>query len=135
VFFICHRFFRDLPPEAATHSLNTIAAYVLSLLLCFLLGYFMEASMGLLGFWFMEIGSLLFVYMLFTFFLSGHMFPLDMLSEPWRTMVELSPLQYLAYFPAAVFLGKVTGPELVRGLWIEACCSSWFFRACCFTWA
>jgi ABC-2 type transport system permease protein len=76
--------------------------------------------MGLLGFWFMEIGSLLFVYMLLTFFLSGHMFPLDMLPDPWRTIVQVSPLQYLAYFPAAVFLGKITGPELVRGLWIEA---------------
>lgn len=120
VFAICYSFFADLPPEAGTHSATTVAAYILSLVLCFLLGYFMEASMGLLGFWFMEIGSLLFVYMLFTFFLSGHMFPLDMLGQPWRTIVELSPLQYLAYFPAAVFLGKITGPDLVRGLWVEA---------------
>lgn len=120
VFFICHRYFADLPPEAGTHSLNTVAAFVLSLVLCFLLGYYMEASMGLVGFWFMEIGSLLFVYMLFTFFLSGHMFPLDMLPEPWKTIVQVSPLQYLAYFPAAVFLGKITGPDLAWGLWIEA---------------
>lgn len=116
VFFLCQRagYFTEVPGEA-----GTVAAYVLSLVLCFLLGYFMEVAMGLLGFWFMEIGSLLFVYMLLTFFLSGHMFPLDMLGEPWRTMVEVSPLQYLAYFPSAVFLGKITGPELARGLWME----------------
>jgi ABC-2 type transport system permease protein len=47
------------------------------------------------------------------------MFPLDMLPEPWRTMVELSPLQYLAYFPAAVFLGKVSGPDLGWALLVE----------------
>ena len=35
--------------------------------------------MGLVGFWLLEVSSLLFVYMLFSFFLSGHMFPLDML--------------------------------------------------------
>ena len=29
------------------------------------------------------------------------------------------PLQYLAYFPAAVFLGKIQGQELVIGLAIE----------------
>jgi ABC-2 type transport system permease protein len=58
----------------------------------------------------------LFVYMLFSFFLSGHMFPLDMLPEPWRTAVELSPLMYLAYFPAAVLLGKIQGPDLTLGL-------------------
>ena len=30
------------------------------------------------------------------------------------------PLQFLAYFPAAVFLGKVTGVKLVAYLLIEA---------------
>ncbi|MEO8495467.1 MAG: ABC-2 family transporter protein, partial [Planctomycetota bacterium] len=54
-----------------------------------------------------------------SFFLSGHMFPLDMLPEPWRSIVVVLPLQYLAYFPAAVFLGKVPGWELVQGLCIE----------------
>jgi ABC-2 type transport system permease protein len=58
--------------------------------------------------------------MLFSFFLSGHMFPLDMLPEPWQTLVAWLPLRYLAYFPAAVFLGKVTGAELVGGLLVEA---------------
>jgi ABC-2 type transport system permease protein len=58
--------------------------------------------------------------MLFSFFLSGHMFPLDMLPQPWSTLVDVLPLKYLAYFPAAVFLGKVTGPELTQGLLIEA---------------
>ncbi len=29
------------------------------------------------------------------------------------------PFQYLAYFPAAVFLGKIHGTELVYGLLIE----------------
>jgi ABC-2 type transport system permease protein len=85
-----------------------------------MLGYFLEACMGLVGFWWLEVSSLLFVYMLFSFFLSGHMFPLDMLPQPWRTIVELTPLMYLAYFPAAVLLGKIQGWELVRGLGIEA---------------
>ena len=85
----------------------------------FLLGYFLEACMGLVGFWFGEIGSLLFVYMLFNFFLYGHMFPLDMLPGGWRTFVMATPLMYLAYFPAAVFLGKIHGVELYQGLAIE----------------
>ena len=48
------------------------------------------------------------------------MFPLDMLPEPWSTLVDVLPLKFLAYFPAAVFLGKVTGPDLVWGLCVEA---------------
>lgn len=114
VFFLCRDFFPGWP------SATSLAAGILSLVLCFLLGYFLEASMGLVGFWWLEVSSLLFVYMLFSFFLSGHMFPLDMLPQPWRTLVELTPLMYLAYFPAAVLLGKIEGWDLVRGLAIEA---------------
>jgi len=119
VFFLCRGYFAELPPEAATHSAATFAAFLLTLLLAFALGFFMEAALGLIGFWWLEVNSLLFIYMLLSFFLSGHMFPLDMLPEPWHTFVDLLPLQYLAYFPAAVFLGRVTGPALGRSLLIE----------------
>ena len=119
VFFVCRGYFHGLPPEAATHSALTFAAFLASLLMGFLLGYFLEASIGLIGFWWLEVSSLLFVYMLLSFFLSGHMFPLDMLPEPWLTLIDLLPLKYLAYFPAAVFLGKVSGWPLLRGLAVE----------------
>lgn len=119
VFFLCRGMFRDLPAEAATRSVSTVAAYLAALVMGFVLGYFLEAAIGLIGFWWLEVTSILFIYMLFSFFLSGHMFPLDMLPEPWLTMVDLLPLKYLAYFPAAVFLGKVTGPDLIWGLCVE----------------
>jgi ABC-2 type transport system permease protein len=83
------------------------------------LDFFIEAALGMIGFWFLEVSSLLFVYMLFNFFFSGHMFPIDMLPGIWGDIVKMIPLQYLAYFPAAVFLGKITGPALVRGLLIQ----------------
>ncbi|MCI0361628.1 MAG: ABC-2 family transporter protein [Planctomycetaceae bacterium] len=114
VFFLCRDFFPGWP------SATNLAAGILSLILCFLLGYYLEACMGLVGFWWLEVSSLLFVYMLFSFFLSGHMFPLDMLPEPWKTLVMLTPLPYLAYFPSAVLLGKMQGGELVFGLLAEA---------------
>jgi ABC-2 type transport system permease protein len=114
VFYLCRGFFPHEPPD-----LVTIAAYVASLVMAFLLGFFLEATIGMIGFWFLEVSSLLFVYMLFNFFFSGHMFPIDMLPGVWGTLVRMIPLQYLAYFPAAVFLRKVTGPELAWGLLIQ----------------
>jgi ABC-2 type transport system permease protein len=115
VFFLCRDFFTTgWPPWP------TFLAFLSSLVMGFVLGFYLEACIGLVGFWFLEISSLMFVYMLFSFFLSGHMFPLDMLPEPWRTLVVCSPLQYLAYFPAAVFLQKIEGPELAWGLGLEA---------------
>src|SRR3954453_22651204 len=114
VFFLCRDYFPGWP------SLGSFAAGVLALILCFLLGFFLEACMGLVGFWWLEVSSLLFVYMLFSFFMSGHMFPLDMLPDYVRPFVQFLPLQYLAYLPSAVFLEKITGRELAIGLAAQA---------------
>lgn len=114
VFFLCRGYFPHAPDA------TTWLAFGASLLMSFLLGFFLEACLGLVGFWFLEVSSLLFVYMLFSFFTSGHMFPLDMLPDFWRRIVELMPLQYLAYFPAAVFLGKIQGTALAVGLAMQA---------------
>ena len=117
VFYLCRGYFDGWPDPV------TLAAFVSSLLMAFLLGYFLEATIGMAGFWFLEVSSLLFVYMLMNFFLSGHMFPLDMLQKlggPWYTIVRCLPFQYLAYFPAAVFLEQITGAELARGLITQA---------------
>ncbi|MCE9603791.1 MAG: ABC-2 family transporter protein [Planctomycetia bacterium] len=98
----------------------TLAAFALSLLMAFVLGFFLEATLGMIGFWFLEVSSILFVYMLFNFFFSGHMFPLTIMPGIWGQIMTAQPLQYLAYFPAAVFLGKVQGAALAYGLVIEA---------------
>ncbi len=101
---------------------HTFGLYLISLVLSFLLGYFMEACMGLVAFWYLEVASLAFVYMLLSFFLSGHMFPLDWLpSEPFnfQILVDILPFQYLAYFSAALFLGKIEGVDVYRGLAVE----------------
>jgi ABC-2 type transport system permease protein len=131
VFYVCRDFF-PTPPDAAGWL-----AFAASLLMGFTLGFFMEAAIGMIGFWFLEVSSLLFVYMLFSFFLSGHMFPIDMLdgvslvgAVSWGDVVRALPLHYLAYFPSAVFLGKIQGTELVWGLWIELAWIVFFMVAC-----
>jgi ABC-2 type transport system permease protein len=57
--------------------------------------------------------------MLFSFFFSGHMFPLDMLPGVLGTVIKLTPFPYLAYFPATVFLGKIQGAALIIGLCVQ----------------
>lgn len=129
VFYLCRGYFPGWPPP------GVLMVYVTSLVFAFLMAFFLEAMIGMIGFWTLEISSLMFIYMLFNFFVSGHMFPLDMLPAPWDTIVQLIPLQYLAYFPAAVFLQKVTGPELWQGLIIEAAWVLFFIATCRMTYA
>lgn len=115
VFFLCRNYFVDGWPDP-----TIIAAFVATLVMGFLIGFFLEAAIGLIGFWFLEVSSLLFIYMLFSFFLSGHMFPITLLPDGIEWFVQLLPLKYLAYFPAAVFLGKIPPDELGQELMIEA---------------
>jgi ABC-2 type transport system permease protein len=58
--------------------------------------------------------------MTLNFFISGQMLPLNLLPEPWYTILRWLPFQYMAYFPAVVFLGKIHGADLVWGLLAEA---------------
>jgi ABC-2 type transport system permease protein len=123
VFWVCRQYLPGWPEP------QVFAAYLASLAMAFLLGFFLEATLGMIGFWFLEVTSLMFVYMLLNFFFSGHMFPIDMLPGIWGDVVRVLPLQYLAYFPTAVILGRVTGPELVHGLWIQLAWVVFFMAA------
>jgi ABC-2 type transport system permease protein len=49
-----------------------------------------------------------------------------MLPDYVRPFVQFLPLQYLAYFPSAVFLEKITGRELGIGLAAQAAWTVFF---------
>jgi|SRR5208283_4975419 len=129
LFFFCRGYFDGLPDA------GTLAAYVASLLLGFLIGFFLESSIGMIGFWFLEVASLLYVINTLNYFISGQMLPLDLLPTWAAVPLKAMPFQYLAYFPAAVFLGKIKGVALLYGLAGEAAwallfiaLSRWLYR-------
>jgi ABC-2 type transport system permease protein len=114
LFFACAGYFDGFPGAA------TLAVYALALVMAFVVGFFFECAMGMVGFWFLEITSLLWVVNTANFFVSGQMFPLDLLPGWCVAILKALPFQYLAYFPAAVFLGKVQGAALWHGLLAQA---------------
>ena len=136
VFWLCRSYFPPAPDA------STIAAFLVSLVLSFLLGFFMEATLGMLGFWVLETSSIVFAYMLVQYLLSGHMFPIDMLAGiptgvggvSVADVVRWLPFEFTAYFPSAVWLGKVQGAALVRGLAIEAAWVVIMAVACRLAW-
>jgi ABC-2 type transport system permease protein len=129
LFFLCRHFFDGFPDPL------TMTAYVASLFLGFLIGFFFEATIGMAGFWLLEVTSFLYIVNTLNFFVSGHMFPLDLLPDFWAGLLKALPFQYMAYFPSAVFLGKIQGMDLAFGLlaelaWVAAffLASRWLFR-------
>ncbi|MEM6473233.1 MAG: ABC-2 family transporter protein [Planctomycetota bacterium] len=125
VFFLARDYFVDGWPSAPV-----FIAFCGSLVMGFLIGFFLEAAIGMIGFWFLEVTSLLFVVMLFSFFLSGHMFPLTMLPDGVEQVVRFLPFKYLAFFPAAIFLGKIPEEELAMEMCIEAAWLVFFIVLC-----
>jgi ABC-2 type transport system permease protein len=113
LFLLCRSYFDSFP------DLLTLLAFVVSLLLGFVVGFFFEACIGMIGFWFLEVTSLLYIVNGVAYFVSGQMFPLDLLPGPIAWLLKAMPFQYLAYFPAAIFVGKIHGQELAYGLIAE----------------
>ncbi|GIX05125.1 MAG: ABC transporter permease [Planctomycetaceae bacterium] len=109
VLWLCRHFFPGWPDA------TTLVAAIISLVLAFVMGFLLEALLGLVAFWYLEVSSLVFIYMLLNFFLSGHMLPLDWLPEPYSQVFLWLPFKYLAYVPAAVLLQRYS-PEK---LWVE----------------
>lgn len=106
VFWMCQEYFRGWPDWL------TLAGWFSSLILAFLVGFLIESLMGLCAFWFLEVSSLVFVYMMLSYFLSGHMLPLDWLPPPYGDAIRLLPFKYLAFVPAAILLEKYSHQQM-----------------------
>jgi ABC-2 type transport system permease protein len=125
LFFLCRQFFPHWP------GTWTFVGYLVSLLLSFVIGFSFEAGLGMIGFWFLEVSSFLYVVNTLNFFISGQMFPLDLLPPFWAGLLKALPFQYLAYFPTAVILGKVEGSALAYGLVSQFLWAVLFLTATC----
>lgn len=124
VFWLCRGYFPGWPDAP------TLAAFAASLVLSFLVGFLLEALIGMIAFWFLEVSSLLFIYMMLNYFLSGHMLPLDLLGPTVNGVIQWLPFKYLAYLPAAIFLGRYSGEQLALELGMEVLWVAGLFVAC-----
>ena len=82
----------------------------------------------MLSFWILEVTSLLYVVTTLSFFLSGHLIPLDLLDTTgWLDVLKNLPFAYLAYFPAVIFLQKISDEDLLLRFFIGVLWALFFF--------
>jgi ABC-2 type transport system permease protein len=115
VVFLCFRDYVTLPHHVATWFWTGISL-AMSAMLQFLLAY----AIAMLAFWILEISTVVFIVFSFEYFLSGHMFPLDIAPAWLRGPLEWMPFAYELFFPVSIFLEKAQGAALWRGLAIQA---------------
>jgi ABC-2 type transport system permease protein len=113
VFWLCREHLPSWP------GWPVMLAFAASLLMAFAIGFLIESLIGLIAFWFLEVSSLIFIYMMLSYFLSGHMIPLELLSK-WIPFVDYLPFRYLAYTPTAILIGKIPREHLPIELLIQA---------------
>jgi ABC-2 type transport system permease protein len=111
-------FLRDFlhPPDHAI----TWLAFIVSTIMAGFLQFFIAYSMAMIAFWVLEISTIVFLLYSFEFFLSGHVFPLDILPQHFQGFIRWSPFTYELFFPAQVFMERIQGAALVQGLLIQA---------------
>lgn len=105
-----------LAPASGLH----LAAFGVSLMLTALLQFFVSFTMALLAFWVLEVATFIFILFAFEYVAGGHLFPLDLLPPVIQTILGYTPFPYMLFFPVHVYLGRVEGVELARGLGIQA---------------
>ena len=107
-------------------NLLTLFAVLISLTMAVILFFCLLFITNMSAFWMPENGwaaQFLFIAII-TDFLSGGVFPLDILPLAFQKVLYSTPFPYLLFFPLQVYLGKIAGLEIIRGL---ATAFTWVF--------
>src|SRR6266568_3081660 len=101
-------------------NFTTLGCFLLSTALTALLQFFMSYTMAMLAFWVLEVSTFIFILFAFEYIASGHLFPLDILPPQLAKALYFTPFPYQLYFPVSIYMGKISGLELARGLLVQA---------------
>ena len=111
VFIFCFRQYFVAPA-----GVTALVAFLVALLLTALLQFFISYTMAMLAFWLLEISTFIFILFAFEYVASGHLFPLDLLPTGLQHLLWLTPFPSMLYTPIGIYMGKITGTEVLRGL-------------------
>lgn len=97
-------------------NLTTLSLFLLASGIAIVLYFFISIIVSLTSFWSQESWAPRFIFMIISEFLSGGLFPLNILPKPIFSILSIFPTTYLLYFPAKIYLGKMTQSEILGGI-------------------
>jgi viologen exporter family transport system permease protein len=100
-------------------STVALVMFLVSLLLTALLQFFISYTMAMLAFWLLEISTFIFILFAFEYVASGHLFPLSMLPPALEHLLYFTPFPSMLYVPITIYIGKITGAQLVLGVLMQ----------------
>ncbi|HXR05234.1 MAG TPA: ABC-2 family transporter protein [Verrucomicrobiae bacterium] len=114
VFIFCFRQYFVAPT-----SVTALFAFPVALLLTAFLQFFISYTMAMLAFWLLEISTFIFILFAFEYVASGHLFPLDLLPAGLQHVLWFTPFPSMLYTPIGIYMGKIVGADIVRGLAVQ----------------
>lgn len=96
-------------------NILNILGFLTSLLLAIGIYFLVVVSSRFVSFWAPEsTWAIAFVVIVLIEILAGGIFPLDILPKSINILLQFTPFPYFLYYPVAIFVGKITGLELLR---------------------
>lgn len=107
-----------------------LIGFIVSLALAIFIFFVLLFITSAVPFWMPEAGwgAQFLVVVVATEFLSGALFPLDILPVVVQNVLSFTPFPYLIFFPLQVYLGKIEGLAIAKGIFISLfwAVSLWF---------
>lgn len=118
-FFLLYLILR--PPFFFQQNIYVLITFLVSIIIAVIIYFFILFIVSSIPFWAPELGwgGHFLVTIILIEFLSGSLFPIDILPIQIQSFVMSLPFPYLIYFPVQVYLGKITGLPLIQGLVIS----------------
>ena len=109
------------PPFFIQTNPISIIGFLVSIVLAMLIFFMLLFIVSSVPFWAPEMGwgAHFLVTVIVVEFLSGALFPLDVLPQSLQSILSYTPFPYLIYFPLQVYLGKVSTIVLLRGVLVS----------------
>lgn len=104
------------PPASTASGL----AYAATLVLAYAVSTLLNAVVGLVPFWTLEVQGIFMIYRMLGQFFAGALVPLWFMPDWLRVLAEWLPFQATTYTPMAVYLGQISGGDVFGALALQA---------------
>jgi ABC-2 type transport system permease protein len=110
------------PPFFIQTNFVSLLAFLISIVIAILIFFYLLFLVDSITFWVPEAGwgAQFLVTVVAVEYLSGAIFPIDILPESFQNFLNLTPFPYMIYFPLQVYLGHIAGATLIRGILVAA---------------
>lgn len=102
-------------PDFSGISMTGILLAIPAMLLAFIIGFLLSASITSLAFWTTRVYSIHEFYFALTLLFSGQFVPLTLMPKIIQEIAQYLPFQLLIYYPIQLILGKLSNAQIVNG--------------------